>query len=45
MAAHASDWGDPSNYCHRGGKRVTMVTIFVGGVVLMLDGFIVLLLQ
>ena len=33
MAAHASDWGDSLNQCHRGGKRVTMVMIFVGGVV------------
>ena len=44
MAAHASDWGDPSNYCHRGGKRVTMVMMFAGGVVLMFNRFLVLFL-
>jgi len=29
MAAHALDWGDPSNSRHRGGKWVTMVMMFV----------------
>ena len=41
MTAHVSDWGDPSNWCHRGCKWVSMVTIFVGGVVLMFNGIIV----
>ena len=45
MAANTSDWGDSSNKCCRGGKGVTMVTMFVGGVVLMLNGIIVLFLQ
>jgi len=35
MAAHTSDWGDL-------GKRVTMVMMFVGGVMLMFNGFLVL---
>jgi hypothetical protein len=39
MAAHASDWGDSFNQRRRGGKRLTMVMMFVGGgVVLVLDG-------
>jgi hypothetical protein len=42
MAAHASDWGDSLNRRCRGGKRNTMVMMFVGGVVLMLDRFFVL---
>ena len=37
MATHVSDWGDLLNQCQRGGKRNTMVMMFVGGVVLMLD--------
>ncbi len=37
MAAHASDLGNSLNRHHRGGKRNTMVMMFVGGVVLMLD--------
>jgi hypothetical protein len=44
MAAHASDWGNSLNQCRRGGKRVTMVMMFVGGVVLMFGGFLVLFL-
>jgi len=45
MAAHASDWGDSLNQCCRGGKRNTMVIMFVGGVVLLFDGISVLFLQ
>jgi hypothetical protein len=41
MAAQASEWGDSLNQCHRGDKRNTMVMMFVGGVVLMLDGILV----
>ena len=43
MAAHVSDWGDSLNQSCRGGKRLTMVMMFVwgGGV---LDGIIVLFL-
>jgi hypothetical protein len=37
MVAHALDWGDSLNRCHRGGKRNTMVMMFVGGIVLMFD--------
>ncbi len=37
MATHASDWGISLNQCRRGGKRVTRVMMFVGGVVLMFD--------
>jgi hypothetical protein len=45
MAAHASDWGDALNQCHRGGgKQNTTVMMFWGGVVLMLDGILVLFL-
>jgi len=44
MAAHASDKGDSLNRRLRGGKWNTMVMMFVGGVVLMLDGFLVLFL-
>jgi len=44
MADHASDWGDSLNRRCRGGKRVTMVMMFVVGVVLMFDGFLVLFL-
>jgi hypothetical protein len=44
MAAHVSDWGDSLNRRHRGGKQVTMVMMFVGGVVLMFDGFLVVFL-
>jgi len=44
MAAHASGWGESLNRRHRGGKRNTMVMMFVGRVVLMLDGFLVLFL-
>ena len=44
IAAHASDWGDSLNRHHRGGKRNTMVMMFVGGVVLMLDRILVLFL-
>jgi len=45
MAAHVLDWGDSLNRRHRGGKRNTMVMMFVGGVVLMLDRFLVLFLS
>jgi hypothetical protein len=31
MAVHASNWGNSSNQCHRGGKWLTMVMMFVGG--------------
>ena len=41
MAAHVLDWGNSLNQRHRGGKRNTMVMIFVGGVVLMLDRILV----
>ncbi len=44
MAAHALDWGDSLNQCRRGGKRLTMVMMFVGGVVLVLDGIPILFL-
>jgi hypothetical protein len=44
MADHASDWGDSLNRRHRGGKRVTMVMMFVGGGVLLFDGVLVLFL-
>jgi hypothetical protein len=44
MATHASKWGDPLNQHRRGGKRYTMVMMFVGGVVLVLDRISVLFL-
>ena len=44
MATHATDWGDSLNRRQRGGKRNTMVMMFVGEVVLMLEGFLVLFL-
>ena len=44
MAAQASDWGDSLNRRRRGGKQKTMVMMFVGGVVLMFDGFLILFL-
>ena len=44
MAAHASDWEDSLNWCRSGGKRNTMVIMFVGGVVLMFKGVFVLFL-
>ena len=31
MAAHVSDWGDSLNQHRTGGKRLTMVMLFVGG--------------
>jgi hypothetical protein len=34
MAAHALDWGDSLNPRHRGDKRLTMVVMFVGCLVL-----------
>jgi hypothetical protein len=37
MAAHVLDWGDSLNQCRRGGKRLTMVMMFVGGVASVLD--------
>ncbi len=45
MAAYALDWGDSLNQCRRGGKRLTMVMMFVGGVVLVLDGIPILFLM
>ena len=42
MAAHASDWGDSLNPRRRGGKRLTMVVMFVGSLVLGDDPNIVL---
>jgi hypothetical protein len=39
-----SDLGDSLNQCHRGGKRYTMVMMFVGGVVSVLNGIPVLFL-
>jgi hypothetical protein len=44
MAAHALDWGYSLIQHHKGGKRNTMVMMFVGGVVLMLDRILVLFL-
>jgi hypothetical protein len=37
MAAHASDLGDSLNQHHRGGKQNTMVMMFVGGFLLIVD--------
>jgi hypothetical protein len=42
MAAHASDWGNSLNQHHRNGKLYTMVMMFGGGVVSVLDGIPVL---
>ena len=42
LAAHASDWGNSLNQCRRGDKQNTMANMFVGGVVLMLDGILIL---
>jgi hypothetical protein len=44
MADHVSDWGNSLNRRRRVGKRVTMVMMFVWGVVLMFGGFLVLFL-
>jgi hypothetical protein len=44
MAARVSDWGNSLNQRHRGGKRLTMVMMFVGVVVSVLDGIPVLFL-
>ncbi len=46
MAAQQSDWGDSLNQCRSGsgGKWNTMAKMYVGGVVLMLDGILVLFL-
>jgi len=44
MAARTMDWVDSLNQRRRGGKRNTMVMMFVGGVVLMFDGFLILFL-
>ena len=41
VASHVSDWGDSLNRRHRGGKLNTMVMMFVGGGVLMLDRILV----
>ena len=43
MAAHMSDWGVSLNQCCRGGQQNTMVMMLVGGVVLILDGILILL--
>ena len=45
MAVHASDWGNLLNSRRRGGKRVTMVMMFVEEVVSVLDRIPVLFLQ
>ena len=45
MDAHASDCGDSLNPRRGGGKRVTMVMMFVGKVVSVLDGISVLFPQ
>ncbi len=45
MAAHVSDWGNSLNPRRRGGKQVTMVVMFVGEVVSVLDGISVLFLM
>jgi hypothetical protein len=37
MATHASNWGNLSNVRCRKGKQYTMVMMFVGGVVLVLE--------
>jgi hypothetical protein len=37
MATHPSDWGDSLNQRRRGGKWNTMVMMFVGGVLLIVD--------
>jgi hypothetical protein len=44
MAAHALDWGISLNPCRRGGKRLTMVVMFVGCLVLGDDPNIILFL-
>jgi hypothetical protein len=44
MAAHALDWGDSLNQHCRGGKQLTMMMMFVWGVVSVLDGIPVLFL-
>ena len=40
MAAHALDWGDSLNRRRRGGKRSTMVMMFVGGSCVVVRGII-----
>jgi hypothetical protein len=45
MATHAWTWGDSLNQRRRGGKRYTMVMMFVGGVVFLFDKLLVLFLQ
>jgi hypothetical protein len=44
MAAHALDWGNSLNPHRRGGKRLTMVVMFVGCLVLGDDPNIILFL-
>ncbi len=44
MAAHALDWGDSLNPCRRGSKRLNMVVMFVGCLVLDDDPNIILFL-
>jgi hypothetical protein len=45
MAAHALDWGDSLNPRPRGGKRLTMLVMFVGCLVLGDDPNILLFLS
>jgi hypothetical protein len=44
MATHVLNWGNSLNQRHKGGKQNTMVMMFVGGVVLMLNGILKLFL-
>jgi hypothetical protein len=44
MAAHKLDWGDSLNQRHRRGKWLTMVMMFVRGVVSVLDRIPILFL-
>ncbi len=40
MVAHASNWGVSLNQCRRGGNRLTLVMMFVGGAVSVNDSVI-----
>ncbi len=44
MAARGLDWGDSLNQCCKGGERLTVVMLFVGEYVSVLDGILVLFL-
>ncbi len=44
MAAHVLDWGDSLHQRRRGGKQLTMVMMFVGRDLSVLDGIPVLFL-